>query len=161
LFLRQATMAVFSLVAILGLTLPTPAQEPAPIARAGEHHIPVIFHDGAVFIHGSVNGKSATLLLDTGAAQTTLSFKAVPDVDSGTRITVNIAKGSVSAFRLFVGLVLGDSKVKDEHCSFRQSAVVGDFKFGEADGVVGLDVLSSFKSMTLDFKRSVLILEDR
>jgi hypothetical protein len=27
--------------------------------------------------------------------------------------------------------------------------------------VVGLDVLSSFKSVTLDFKNSVLILEDR
>ena len=40
-------------------------------------------------------------------------------------------------------------------------AIVGDFKFGAADGVVGLDVLSSFKSVTFDFKESMLILEDR
>jgi len=149
------------LVAIIALTSPTLAQESAAIASAGAHHIPVTLHDGVVYIRGSVNGKSATLLLDTGAAVTTLSFKVVPEVDSGSRITVNIAKGSVTAFRLPVGFVLGNSKVKDEHCSFRQSALVGDFKFGEADGVVGLDVLSSFKSITLDFKRSVLILEDR
>ena len=26
------------------------------------------------------------------------------------------------------------------------------FKFGEADGVIGLDILSSFKTVTFDFK---------
>jgi hypothetical protein len=39
--------------------------------------------------------------------------------------------------------------------------VVGDFRFGDADGVIGLDVLSSFKTVTFDFKDSVLVLEDR
>ena len=156
----RATIAIFGLLAVAGLSSPTVAQEPAPVVRHGEHRIPVSFRDGAVYVHGNVNGNRATLLLDTGAALTTLSFKLVPEVDSGSKITVNIARGSVSAFRIPVGLVLGDSKLKDEHYSFRQIAVVGDFKFGEADGVVGLDVLSSFKSVTLDFKHSVLILED-
>lgn len=157
----RATIAIFGLLAVAGLSSPTVAQEPAPVVRHGEHRIPVSFRDGAVYVHGNVNGNRATLLLDTGAALTTLSFKLVPEVDSGSKITVNIARGSVSAFRIPVGLVLGDSKLKDEHYSFRQIAVVGDFKFGEADGVVGLDVLSSFKSVTLDFKHSVLILEDK
>ena len=31
----------------------------------------------------------------------------------------------------------------------------------DADGLVGLDVLSQFKSVTFDFKNSILILEDR
>jgi hypothetical protein len=39
--------------------------------------------------------------------------------------------------------------------------VVGDFKFGDADGVTVLDILSSFKTVTFDFKDSVLVLEDR
>jgi hypothetical protein len=51
--------------------------------------------------------------------------------------------------------------VREEHCSFHQNAIVGDFKFGAADGVIGLDVLGSFKSVTFDFKNSLLILEDR
>jgi hypothetical protein len=41
------------------------------------------------------------------------------------------------------------------------SIVVGDFKFGEADGVIGLDVLSSFRGVTIGFQNSVLILVDR
>ena len=160
-YLSKALVVASGLMAIVGLQSSTLAQMSATVARAGEHHITVILHDGAVYIHGSVNGSRATLLLDTGAALTTLSLKLVPAVDSSSRITVNLAKGSVPAYRLPVGFVLGDSKLKDEHCSFYQNAIVGDFKFGEADGVVGLDVLSSFKFVTLDFKHSVLILEDR
>ena len=72
-----------------------------------------------------------------------------------------LAKGSVVAFRQPVGFTLGESNVREEHCAFHQDAIVGDFKFGAADGVVVLDVLSSFESVTFDFKESMLILEDR
>ena len=71
-----------------------------------------------------------------------------------------ITKGSIVAFRVPVGFTLGESSVREEHCSFRQTAIVGDFKFGVADGVIGLDVLGSFESVTFDFKNSVLILKD-
>ena len=39
--------------------------------------------------------------------------------------------------------------------------MVGDFKLGGADGVTVLDILSSFKTVTFDFKDSVVVLEDR
>jgi hypothetical protein len=80
-------------------------------------------------------------------------------VDSA--VTINTAKGSVSASRLPVGLELGDSDTPERHCAFRLNAVVGAFKFMNAEGVVGLDVLSRFKSVTFDFKNSVMVLEDR
>jgi hypothetical protein len=41
------------------------------------------------------------------------------------------------------------------------STVLGDFKFTNAAGVVGLDILSRFKSVTFDFTNSVMVLEDR
>jgi hypothetical protein len=41
------------------------------------------------------------------------------------------------------------------------NAVVGNFKFLNAEGVVGLDILRLFKSVTFDFKNSVIILQDR
>jgi hypothetical protein len=78
-----------------------------------------------------------------------------------SRITINMAKGSTDAFRVMVGFTLGESNAREEHCSFRRNAIVGDFKFGGADGVIGLDVLSSFESVTFDFKNSVLVLEDK
>jgi hypothetical protein len=78
-------------------------------------------------------------------------------LDTDSTITINLAKESVLASRLPVGFVLGDSELRERHCSFRQSALVGNFKFLDADGLVRQDVLSRFKSVTFDFKNSVLV----
>lgn len=139
----------------------SPGQEPAVAVRVGEHRIPFTVRDGAVCVHARVNGNRAILLLDTGAVLTTLSLKLVPTQQTDSRITVNMAKGSITAFRVPVGFTLGESSVRDEHYSFRQPAIIGDFKFGSADGVIGLDVLSSFESVTFDFKNSVIVLKDK
>jgi hypothetical protein len=130
---------------------------PAVLGR--KRMIPLVLRDGAVFIHGQVNGTRAVLLIDTGAILTTLKSKLVPVIDPRSKITMNIAKGSVPAFRVPVGIVLGSPSSAAESCSFRLNAVVGDFEFGEADGVVGMDILSSFKSITFDLKNAVLVLE--
>ena len=156
----RTAIAILGLLVIASGPMPTPAQEPAATVRAGEHRVPFFMQDGAVYVRARVNGNRVTLLLDTGAVLTTFSLKIVP-TQTGSRITINMAKGSVVAFRLPVGFTLGESTVRGEHCAFHQNAIVGDFKFGAADGVVGLDVLGSFKSVTFDFKESMLILEDR
>ena len=157
----RATAAFLGLLMLTSLPWPGKGQEPAEARRTGEHRIPFLVRDGAVYVQGRVNGSRVTLLLDTGAVWTTFNLKLVPTQGTGSRIMINMAKGTVPAVRLAVGFTLGESSVKEEHCSFRQEAIVGDFSFGAAGGVVGLDVLSSFKSVTFDFKNSVLILEDR
>ena len=58
------------------------------------------------------------MLLDTGAALTTFTLRVVPTLDTDSRITINMAKGSVLASRLPVGFVLGDLEVRERHCSF-------------------------------------------
>lgn len=157
----RTAIAIFGLLVIAGQPALSPAQEPAVAVRAEEHRIPLTLRDGAVYVHARVNGNRAMLLLDTGAVLTTFSLKLVPTQQTDARITVTMAKGSIVAFRVPVGFTLGESSVREEHCSFRQSAIVGDFKFGSADGVIGLDVLSSFESVTFDFKNSVLVLEGK
>jgi hypothetical protein len=92
------------------------------------------------------------MLIDTGAALTTFTLRVIPTLDTDSRITINMAKGSVLASRLSVGFVLGESDLREGHCSFHQNVVVGAFKFLDADGLVGQDVLSHFKSVTFDFK---------
>ena len=154
----RATMAMFG-----GLTIacqPWPGQKPSVAVRSGEHRILFQARNGLIYIPARVNGSRATLLLDTGAVLTTFSLKIVPPTNTGSRITINTANGSIPAFRVPIGFSLGESDL-NELRSFRQSVVVGDFKFGEADGVIGLDVLSSFKVVIVDFQNSVLILEDR
>ena len=152
-------IAIVVFLAVIGR--PSPGQEPSPAAPKGEHRISFHAQGAYILVPARVNGQRATLLLDTGAVSSTFSIKILPTMDTDHRITMNLAKGSVSAFVVAAGFTLGDSDIKDKHCSFRRNIVVGDFKFGEADGVIGLDVLSSFKTVTFDFKDSVLVLEDR
>jgi predicted aspartyl protease len=155
----RATIAILALLTIA--IFPVSGQDPSNATHKGEHRILFRAREGVIYIPARVNGSQATLLLDTGATLTTLSLKMVPTLNADSRITMNTAKGSISAFLVSAGLTLGGSKLKEERCSFRRTVVVGDFKFGQADGVIGTDVLSSFKSVTLDFQNSVLILEDR
>lgn len=129
--------------------------------RAPEHRIPFRVENGLVYIAAEVQRERAKLLVDSGAALTTFSQEKIPTQRAASKITINMARGSVVARRQEVRFSLGESPLRDQHCDFIRSAIVGDFKFMGADGVVGLDVLSSFKSITFDFSNSVLILEDK
>jgi hypothetical protein len=163
--MRGATIAVLGLLAVAILAPPqrglSASAEDSPRIRSGEHRVPFQTQDGLIYIHARVNGSPRTLLIDTGALLTIFTIKAVPTLDVDSAITINMAKGSVSASRLPVGLVLGDSDAPERHRGFRLNAVVGDFKFANAEGVVGLDILSRFKSVTFDFKNSVMVMQDR
>ena len=159
--ITRATAAVFGLVAFANLPWLGNAPQLVAEQRTGEHRIHIIAQDGKVYVRAQVNGNRTILLLDTGAAVTIFNFKLVPTQNADSRIIVDMAKGSVLAFRRSVGFTVGESNVREERCSFRQEAIVGDFNFGAADGVLGLDVLSSFKAVTLDFKNSLLILQDK
>jgi len=108
-----------------------------------------------------VNGQKVTLLLDTGTVQTSFSLKIAPAKSTDSKIKVNMARGSMLAFRTPVDFTIGGPDLKEHRCSFSQNVVVGDFTFEGAEGAIGLDVLSSFKAATFDFQKSVLLLQDR
>jgi hypothetical protein len=156
------TRSVIALMVLLAaVAMPSRSQELSVPVSKGEHRISFHMRGDYIFVPARVNGRQATLLIDTGAALSTFSIKIMPSMDTDHRITMNLAKGSVSAFVVLAGFTLGDSEIKEQQCSFHRNIVVGDFKFGEADGVIGLDVLSGFKTVTFDFKDSVLVLVDR
>lgn len=157
----RAIITIAAAIAVSGLPPPARAQDAAPPAAASEHRLSFRSHDGLIYIPASVNGSRATLLIDTGAVFTMFTLKAVPFLNDDSKITIRMAKGSVTASRRPVGFTLGNPERQEHLCAFHQDAVVGDFQFREADGVVGLDVLGRFKSITFDFKNSVLILKDR
>jgi Aspartyl protease len=159
--MAQRRLGIAMMVLLASIARPSRSQEPLVPVPKGEHRISFQVRGDYIFVPARVNGRQATLLLDTGAALSTFSVKILPSMDTDHKITMNLAKGSVPAFVVPAGFTLGDSAIKEQHCSFRRNIVVGDFKFGDADGVIGLDVLSSFKTVTFDFKNSVLVLEDR
>jgi Aspartyl protease len=152
----RTTATIFGLLAIAwGVWA---SQKGAPET---EHRIAFQARNGLIYIPAEVNGHNVTLLLDTGAGATTFSKTIAPPNNLDSMVKVNLASGSIFGFRIPVAFTLGRANLKDEHCVFRQDVVVGDFKFDGADGAIGLDVLRSFKAVTLDFENSVLVLEDR
>jgi hypothetical protein len=159
--MRRSTIAILGFLSVINLPLCGRTEAAAPAIQAGEYRLPFAAHDDLIYIHAVVNGIRRTLLVDTGAVLTIFTLRAVPTLNTGPLVTINMAKGSVLASRLPVGLALGDAGLPDQHFAFRLNAVVGNFKFLNADGVVGLDILKRFKSVTFDFKNSVMILEDR
>jgi hypothetical protein len=163
--MRGVRIAVLGLLAAAILATPqsglAAGADDFSAPRSGEHRLPFQARDGLIYIQARVNGSLRTLLIDTGANLTAFTIKAVPMIDVDSAVPLNMAKGSVLASRLPVGLVLGDSNPPERHCAFRLNAAVGNFKFMNAEGVVGLDILSRFKSVTFDFTNSVMVLEDR
>ena len=154
--MRRTMVAILWILVVITAPSYGRAQEFAPAIRPGEHRLPFVARDDLIYIRAVVNGNRTALLVDTGAAFTIFTEKAVPALGADSAVTINMAKGSVLASRLPVGLALGDLDVPEKHCTFRLNAVVGNFKFLNAEGVVGLDVLRLFKSVTFDFRNSVI-----
>ena len=156
-FIGRAKIAICLLLALaIGVW---PAEE-AFTPSATEHRIPFFYRNGLIYIAAVVNRHRVTLLLDTGAGTTAFNTKIAPPGHADALTTLNLARGSMSAFRVPVEFTLGDQTRKDRSCSFSRIVFVGNFEFDGAEGAIGLDVLRSFKVATLDFKNSVLILED-
>jgi predicted aspartyl protease len=130
------------------------AGAPGTKAQVREHRIPFKLHDGLIYVEVGINGHKATLLVDSGATLTTLGIKFLPlGLEPSRRITIHMAKGSVAAYQLPVNFALDGSK-------FRRDTVIGEFTFLNADGVLGADVLSNYKSVNFDFRAGVLTLAD-
>src|SRR6202012_8175 len=119
--LGRAIIAISGLLALAGGLWPASAEDAAPVIRAGEYRVPFQVHDGLIYVQGQVNGMRGTMLIDTGGALPTFTLRVVPPLDTDARITTNLAKGSVLASRLPVGFILGDSNLRDGHCSFHQN----------------------------------------
>ncbi len=104
--MRRAMVAILWILAVI--TAPSYGHAQASAIRAGEHRLPFEARDDLIYIRAVVNGNRTTLLVDTGAVFTIFTEKAVPALGADWAVTINMAKGSVLASRLPVGLALGD-----------------------------------------------------
>ena len=124
--------------------------------KSREHRIPFTAKGGLILIDTTVNGAQTKLIVDTGGA-TALGMRFLPPArpaDAPTE-TLDSVHGSSAVYPITVVWSLdgGDKKMP---------AVAGDINFPySADGILGANVLESFRSVRFDFLNSVLILEDQ
>ena len=152
--------AKIAICVLLALAIGVWPDEEAISPRSKQHRIPFRYQNGLIYIAAVVNKHHVTLLLDTGAGTTAFVTKIAPPAHADAMTGINTARGGMIAFHVPVEFTLGDPSRKDGSCSFSRNVLVGGFTFDAAEGVIGLDVLRSFKVATIDFKNSVLVLED-
>jgi len=157
-FIGRAKIAI---CVLLALAIGVWPDEEAISPRSKQHRIPFQYHNGVIYIAAVVDRHHVTLLLDTGAGTTAFITKIAPPAPADKMTRLDLARGSMFAFHVPVEFTLGEPGAKGGFCSFSREVVVGDFMFDGAEGVIGLDVLRSFRAATIDFENSVLVLEDR
>jgi len=105
------------------------------------------FHsvNSLILLDAHVNGKSVTLILDTGARQTQLDRKA-----AGQSVTVAV---------LYVDLQIADYRERSFRIlSMDLERILRDIP--HADGILGQDWLRSFRSVKIDYKTQTVTLEE-
>lgn len=122
--------------------------------RAREHQIPFTVKDRLILIETTVDGAPTKLIVDSGGTTVLgMRFLPTPPVAAPTE-TLDSLHGSSAVYPITVVWTL-DGKDKQIR------AVAGDLNFpNNSDGILGADVLETFKSARFDFQTSVLILED-
>ena len=151
-------MRVLSTFVLAGL-LASAAHAQTPVV----HHVPMMVHDGRIYINGSLSGKKVLLLVDTGATVSTFPYRAVPKHDSVQDIQMRTAAGTMTCARVESSV---DLEAVNESAPVR--TLVGGMycsvsKFGNADGLLGADVLLNgrYSSISFDFTHNELLLTEK
>ncbi|WXU00879.1 MAG: hypothetical protein Ctma_1614 [Catillopecten margaritatus gill symbiont] len=125
----------------------------AEIFEQGEIKIPLIKQPNAWHIKAIIDGKTARLILDTGASITTLGAHLV-DINYPhlSEITLSTANGKINAFRVNIRnfSIDGVNKYQFPVVILPQRKLPSNI-----DGLLGLDWLSNF-NFVIDKKNSVL-----
>jgi Sel1 repeat len=124
--------------------------------KAREHRIPFNIKDGLILVETIFNGVLVKLIVDTGGT-TAFGKSFLPPtqaLDSPTR-TLESVHGSSQVYPVTVVWSFDGRNTQ-------LAAVAGDLSLpNDSDGILGADILETFKSVRFDFLSSVLILEDQ
>jgi len=149
----QASLQVVSLPPAAGL-LP-----PAPLSRGAHSQTVLPFHTDRSFIMVSarINGQEGTFLLDTGAQRTIITpqLSGLSPAELATSPEIKIESptlaGSSTVPVVSVRFAIGNTMLTTR-------VIVTSIR-KKYDGIIGNDVLSQFKKITIDQKPHTLTLE--
>ena len=126
-------------------------------ARAEILSIPVEVRDGAVFVSVRINANNVTLLLDTGASNTIVDPKAVGVAEAGLVHASFLAEGHTNVSVAVIKLDLQIGKAKFIVPVVMDKLTVLQTRFGnKVQGLLGNDVLTQFKSVTISYQTKTL-----
>lgn len=152
------------------VTLPFPAEGEAgvmtlgePGAEAGAIELPLSFMGTRAFCRGKINGAAVSFLVDTGSPRTILDertaklAKVAPD---GAAREARGIGGTGASLRPATAesITLGEARLEAAPVDVGSLPLFAKFKGPVPVGVLGNATLSRFRSVTMDFRGSRLIL---
>jgi hypothetical protein len=129
------------------------------LAHAQTFIIPLNIDGARIFVNVRVNGKTARLLLDTGAGMTLVR----PEFAQGTielrRLNIEQQAGISEASLRRLSITLGEWSLKDHVVGVLDMTEVNRRTGASMDGVLGEDILCRFRTVRISFKDKTLELE--
>jgi Aspartyl protease len=129
------------------------------LAHAQTFIIPLNIDEARIFVNVRVNGKTARLLLDTGAGMTLVR----PEFAQGTielrRLNIEQQAGISEASLRRLSITLGEWSLKDHVVGVLDMTEVNRRTGASMDGVLGEDILCRFRTVRISFKDKTLELE--
>ena len=129
------------------------------LALAQTFIIPLNIDGARIFVNVRVNGKTARLLLDTGAGMTLVR----PEFAQGTielrRLNIEQQAGISEASLRRLSITLGEWSLKDHVVGVLDMTEVNRRTGASMDGVLGEDILCRFRTVRISFKDKTLELE--
>jgi hypothetical protein len=155
---QPAPGAIQDSQASLQVSPPAGLPPPVPVSRGAQSQNVLPFHTDRSFITVSarVNGQQATFLLDTGAQRTIITpqLSGLSPVDLANSPQIEIESptlaGSSTVPVVSVRFGIGNTALTTRVIVTR---------IRKYDGIIGNDVLSQFKKITIDHKDHTLTLE--
>jgi len=127
----------------------------APAARAQVKtvEIPFSLSGGLIVVEANINGKSASLLFDSGAMRTFINPPILDGLKTSTDNAISIADGKTMEVRVVKTVVsLGGASVQTLVCSYDMTKFATSIGL-RLDGVVGQDVIGKFSGILIDYVR--------
>jgi Aspartyl protease len=136
--------------ALMGLFICLP-----PIARAQVKTVQIPFSNsgGLMVVEAKINGKSASLLFDSGAMRTFVKPSILDGLKETSGKAVSLADGNVVEVRVVKTAVsFGDASVEVPVGSYDMTRFSDEIGI-RIDGVVGQDVIGKFSGVLIDYVR--------
>jgi hypothetical protein len=148
---------------LLLISVSAAAQDPSALTQ-GATIVPLEFNRrfGLILLKVEVEGKPATLVLDTGSSRTILStrFAHIHEPPSAPRVTPSKGSGYVgSAVAIKATLKLGGSLWRDhDFLAMDDLPDISQSLGQKIDGILGQDLLRDFQTVEIDFRNKRLVL---
>ena len=136
----------------------------APAARAQAQtqtvEIPFSVSSGLIVIQANVNGKSVSLLFDSGAMRTFVKPSVVHGLKTTSGYAISVTDGNTREVRVVKTVVsLGDVSVPVLVSCYDMTPFIASMGL-RIDGVIGQDVIGKFSRISIDYVgRKITLIE--